>query len=224
MKKKQVIKLNESQLRLIVSESVKRVLKEQKNSWLDTMDNLVSKWNEPYKKAKRLSNMVDNILYSDVADSDASQRKIRTLTDKYYNILKDIVEDVNSVVGDEFIQICCDDYMDYYYLDAYPAEYFDIANLFLHALTQNRTYSELYHNYQNEIEVQKNKEEAEQQKFVNYWNRQNVSAEPSSWTGGVKHTDGKYSDGIELPKVLGKIDLPKETPRITAKRNKALGK
>ena len=215
---KKPIILTESDLHRIVKESVKRILREEReSSWLTEMDNLVSKWHEPYRQAKRLADMAD--------DETISDDKFWVIKNKYYSILKDIVESVNSVVGDDFIQVSSSVYGDmvYYYLEA-SEENFDMAELFLEALGLNKTFSELYHNYWNKRETQKNKEKTEQQKFVDYWNKQNVSAEPASWTGGAMHTPGKYGYGIDLPKVLGKIDLPKENPRITARRNKALGK
>ena len=240
MKKKQIVKLNESQLRRIVSESVTRVLKENENDeFLEIVDKLVYKCSPFYKKYIKLDKQIDNIIIKaenkgyEIDPNDEHNtlvNKIFSMRDEQHKCLQDIIGMVNEKLGGNVLQFEDSYYEADPFWDGFSIEDGDMwsfeegfCHMFLSAICNNVSFSSLYAIQQGKKQEERDKREdsfkKEQNKQLDFWKKRGINAQPKEFFGSDFNVDSinDYEMDKRLTYMQGKYDTKTTLPNVLGK-------
>lgn len=231
--------LTESRLRGMIREAVKSVLYE--NSFAGTVDALVKQFKPLYNQYKKIGNEIETefeLFYMMGGSKENLLNKLRSSVaqgrKEQYKLLSTIANGVNSALNDEILDVSWgteyDEHAGYYdgpFLTS--AMYYEddpFVSDFLESLRGGTQYSVLSRKRQAERDARAQEEfntkKQEQDKQLQYWSDRGLDVKKDD-LGGIRLNRGNGAS-VPLPKMVGKITLPPESPKATAKRSRALRK
>lgn len=218
--KKNTIKLTESELKRVISESVKRVLNEMQEH---SFDDIVMQCSPLYQEVEKLYHTLD-------MSSHIPQKFIESFKKRIENNLRTIAQKINTFYEQDMVTVGYHEYDEYDdYLTLVPSNSMDgfteeEINTLLTAMLKGVSFTqeqETINTRKKEYLSQRERDEIDshRREFGDY-----DKAYYSSDFGDLASPSNYGYKIQEKPKILGKIDLPKENNKATLRRRNALNK
>jgi hypothetical protein len=220
MNRKNTIRLTESELKRVINESVKKILSEMQEY---TFDDIVMQCAPLYQEVEKLYHTINTT-------NNIPQKFVESFKNHIENNLKIIAQKINTFYGQDVVTVGYHDYDEYDdYLTLVPSNDMngfteEEINTLLNAMFKGISFTQ-----EQETANAREKEYQSQSKQneINSYRREYGDYDKAYYSSdfGDLQSPSNYGYKIqEKPKIVGKINLPKENDKATLRRRNALNK